>query len=71
MSTNEQLTYLVKGMSCGHCEASVKKEVGALAGVSDVDVNLRKKIVRVSGEQLNDEAIRGAIDEAGYDAAPA
>jgi copper chaperone len=71
MSTNEQLTYLVKGMSCGHCEASVKKEVGALAGVSDVDVNLRKKIVRVSGEQLNDEAIRGAIDEAGYDAVPA
>lgn len=71
MSTNEQLTYLVKGMSCGHCEASVKKEVGALAGVSDVDVNLREKRVRVSGEQLNDEAIRGAIDEAGYDAVPA
>jgi copper chaperone len=71
MSTNEQLTYLVNGMSCGHCEASVKEEVGALAGVSGVDVDLATKLVRVSGEQLNDEAIRAAIDEAGYEAAPA
>ena len=71
MSTNGQLTYLVSGMSCGHCEASVKEEVGALAGVSGVDVDLATKLVRVSGEQLSDEAIRAAIDEAGYEAAPA
>jgi len=26
-------TYTVTGMSCGHCEASVRKEVGGVAGV--------------------------------------
>ncbi|MBK5231098.1 MAG: heavy-metal-associated domain-containing protein [Thermoleophilia bacterium] len=71
MSTNGQLTYRVSGMSCGHCEASVKEEVGALAGVSGVDVDLATKLVRVSGEQLSDEAIRAAIGDAGYEAAPA
>ena len=68
MSEAQELTYLVKGMSCGHCEASVKQEVGEVAGVSDVAVDLATKLVRVSGQGLDDGAIRAAIDEAGYDA---
>ncbi len=64
----KQLTYSVPGMSCGHCEASVKQEVSGLAGVDAVDVDLKTKLVRVSGEPLDDAAIRAAIDEAGYDA---
>lgn len=68
MSEQGELNYLVKGMSCGHCESAVKQEVGAVAGVSDVTVDLTTKLVRVSGEGLNDAAIRAAIDEAGYDA---
>ncbi|MBI4898289.1 MAG: heavy-metal-associated domain-containing protein [Actinobacteria bacterium] len=71
MSTNEELTYLVKGMTCGHCEAAVREEVGGLEDVESVDVDLGAKLVRVHGQGLSDEAIRAAIDEAGYEAVPA
>lgn len=69
--TSETLTYRVDGINCGHCEAAIKSEVGALPEVSEVEVDLAAKIVRVRGTGLRDEAIRAAIDEAGYDAVPA
>jgi copper ion binding protein len=62
-------TYTVPGMSCEHCRTAVTEEVGAVAGVEAVDVDLDAKRVTVSGEALDDEAIRSAIDEAGYDVA--
>jgi len=70
MST-AQLTYLVDGMSCEHCRAAIATEVGALAGVGGVEVDLGTKLVRIHGEGLDDAAVRAAIDEAGYDAVPA
>lgn len=33
-------TINVNGMTCGHCEAAVKEELGALPGVTDVAVEL-------------------------------
>jgi copper chaperone len=62
------LTFTVPGMTCGHCESSVKQEVGALAGVSHVDVDLASKVVTVSGAALDRDTIIAAIDEAGFDA---
>jgi copper chaperone len=67
--TIEQLTYSVPGMSCGHCRAAITAEVQRIAGVASVDVDLDAKRVTVAGEQLDDAAVRAAIDEAGYDAA--
>jgi copper chaperone len=61
--------YTVPGMSCSHCEAAVKEEVSALAGVDAVEVDLESKRVEVRGEGLDDGAIRAAIEEAGYEAA--
>ena len=63
------LTLSVPAMTCGHCEASVKKEVGALAGVTGVDVDLDTKNVTVTGDELDRDAIVEAIDEAGFDVA--
>ena len=63
------LTLSVPSMTCGHCEASVKQEVGAIAGVSGVDVNLETKDVTVTGDELDRDAIVAAIDEAGFDVA--
>lgn len=57
----------VPGMSCGHCEAAVKGEVGKVAGVSGVVVDLTTKIVTVEGDQLDVAAITTAIDEAGFE----
>ncbi|MEQ1701008.1 MAG: heavy-metal-associated domain-containing protein [Ilumatobacteraceae bacterium] len=61
------LTFSVPGMTCGHCEAAVKGEVGKVAGVADVAVDLGTKIVTVNGEGLDEAAIVAAIDEAGFE----
>jgi copper chaperone len=65
----ETATYSVPAMHCGHCERAVKEEVGAVRGVASVDVDLETKIVTVTGEPLDDAALRAAIEEAGYEAA--
>lgn len=64
----ETATYHVPGISCGHCKAAVTAELSAVEGVQSVDVDLQTKLVRVSGEALDDGALRAAIDEAGYEA---
>jgi copper chaperone len=66
---SETLTYTVPGMHCGHCEAAVTEEVSAVSGVVAVAVDLESKRVDVTGEALDDAAIRSAIEEAGYEAA--
>jgi copper ion binding protein len=61
-------TYTVKGMTCGHCVSSVSSEVGALPGVSGVDVDLPTGTVTVtSDEPLDTGAVRTAVEEAGYE----
>ena len=66
-----ELDYLVPGVSCGHCVTAITAEVTRIAGVSDVAVDLDTKRVHVSGDGVNDDAVRAAIDEAGYDIAEA
>ena len=64
MSTSK---VIVSGMTCGHCAASVREEVGALAGVTDVDVDVASGRVTISSSApIEADAIRGAIEEAGY-----
>jgi copper chaperone CopZ len=65
----DSAVYTVPDMSCGHCEAAVTKEISALAGVESVVVDLDSKRVEVTGSELDDSAIRAAIEEAGYEAA--
>ncbi|HWN26661.1 MAG TPA: heavy-metal-associated domain-containing protein [Actinomycetospora sp.] len=60
-------TYTVAGMTCGHCVASVREEVGEVPGVSDVDVDLAAGRVVVTAESpVDDAAVRAAVEEAGY-----
>jgi copper chaperone len=62
-----ELTFNVPGMTCGHCEAAVKGEVGKVAGVGSVAVDLATKLVTVNGDGLDRAAIVAAIDEAGFE----
>lgn len=62
------VTLSVPGMTCGHCEAAVKSEVGKITGVESVSVDLDSKDVVVTGEALDFDALVEAIDEAGYEA---
>jgi copper chaperone len=59
----------VPGMTCGHCKAAVTEEVGKVAGVTSVAVDLDTKLVTIAGSGLDDAALRAAIDEAGFEAA--
>jgi copper ion binding protein len=60
-------TYQVQGMTCGHCVSAVSSEIGQLAGVSDVAVDLATgKVIVTADQPLEDDAVRAAVEEAGY-----
>ena len=64
-----EVQYTVTGMTCGHCEASVRREVSKLAGVEDVQVSAAAGTLRiVSASDIADDAVLAAVDEAGYSA---
>ncbi|HWL45263.1 MAG TPA: heavy-metal-associated domain-containing protein [Ilumatobacter sp.] len=62
--------YIVVGMTCGHCVASVTEEVTEIPGVTGVDVDLASGRLTVTSDQPVDEgAVRAAVVEAGYQVA--
>ena len=67
MPSADSMTFSVPGMTCGHCEAAVTAEVGALDGVASVQVELDTKMVTVAGAGLDRARIVAVIDEAGFD----
>ena len=67
MAANE---YQVTGMTCEHCEMSVREEVGEVAGVTDVQVSAQTGRLVVTGDgEIDDAQIFAAVEEAGYQAA--
>jgi copper chaperone CopZ len=65
-------TYSVTGMTCSHCVQAVTGELSALPGVAEVQVDLSSGAVTVTSEApLSDDAVRAAVDEAGYELANA
>ena len=63
------LTYNVPAISCDHCKHAIESEVSQVQGVEAVEVDVQAKTVTVSGDPLDEAAIIGAIDEAGYEVA--
>ncbi|KMS90737.1 MULTISPECIES: heavy-metal-associated domain-containing protein [Streptomyces] len=62
--------YKVTGMSCGHCEGSVSGEISQIPGVSSVKaVASTGEVTVVSEAPLDEEAVRAAVDEAGFELA--
>lgn len=61
-------TYTVKGMTCSHCVASVTEEISEIPGVTGVDVDLDSGRVEITSDApVGDDAVRAAVDEAGYE----
>ncbi|GAA2439884.1 heavy-metal-associated domain-containing protein [Streptomyces macrosporus] len=61
-------TYKITGMTCGHCEGAVTAEISGIDGVTDVKAVASTGLVTVvSTGEPNDEAVRAAVDEAGYE----
>ncbi|MEI7030397.1 heavy-metal-associated domain-containing protein [Streptomyces pratensis] len=60
--------YEVTGMTCGHCEGAVVEEVSEIAGVTSVEAVASTGLVTVTSKApVTDEAVRAAVDEAGYE----
>nr|WP_238663277.1 heavy-metal-associated domain-containing protein [Kocuria carniphila] len=63
-------TYQVEGMTCGHCAGRVTDALTALEGVQDVEIDLvagDTSVVTVTSQRpMSTEAVRSAIEEAGY-----
>ncbi|KQR49755.1 heavy metal transporter [Microbacterium sp. Leaf161] len=66
MTKNE---FQVTGMTCGHCEMSVREEVSEIPGVEDIQVSAQTgKLVVTGSAALDDAQILAAVAEAGYSA---
>lgn len=64
MSTTE---FQVTGMTCGHCEMSVREEVEKVEGVDRIDVSAQTgRLVVTSTAPVDADAVIAAVDEAGY-----
>lgn len=62
--------FLVTGMSCGGCEASVRDAVSQIPGVTGVEVSASGgRLVVMSEDHVEDQAVISAVGEAGYQAA--
>ena len=61
----------INGMTCGHCVASVTEELSEVPGVLNVDVILNSgatsKATVVTNTELDDNALRDAVSEAGFE----
>lgn len=60
------LTYSVPGISCGHCKTAIEAEVREVAGVESAIVDIEARVVVVEGP-ADEEAVRAAVIEAGYE----
>lgn len=66
MTTSE---YQVTGMTCGHCELSIREEVEQVAGVTQIAVSAQSgKLVVTGAGPVDDAKVLAAVDEAGYSA---
>jgi copper chaperone len=63
----------VSGMTCGHCVHAVVDEISALPGVHGVTIDLvaggESPVTVTSESPLPEDAVRQAVDEAGYELA--
>ena len=62
-------TLVAPEIECQGCASAIKKSVGAVAGVSDVQVDIDTKRVTVIHELVTaPEAIKAAVEKAGFSA---
>lgn len=59
------LVFSVPDMSCGHCKMRITKALEG-AGFSGFDVSVEAKTVTIDASDA--DAVRAAIEDAGYDA---
>ena len=66
--SDETLRFTIKGMTCGHCVATIKAALLGCEGVEAVEVDLAEGRAKVSGSQLDPSGLCETIGELGYSA---
>jgi len=61
-----ETTIKIEGMSCQHCVMSVKKAIGALAGIEQSDVSVGNALVKYDDSKVKEGDIKKAIEKAGF-----
>lgn len=71
MSIDRTVELYVNGLTCGHCVTSVTEELSEVPGVLNTEVILESggtsKVTVVTDQGVEDEALREAITEAGFE----
>ena len=62
----EVKTYLVEGMFCKNCKSHVENGIKNIPGIEDVIVDVSNGQVRISGRRIDNEEVKGAVEQSGY-----
>jgi uncharacterized membrane protein YraQ (UPF0718 family)/copper chaperone CopZ len=66
MEKVEGITVKVTGMTCSHCEATVKKNLEALKGITSVIADNYSNTVKITGSDINLEKVKTTVNGLGY-----
>ena len=63
----DSMTLKVRGMTCGHCSATVTKALQQVSGVESAEVDLERGEAVVTG-RADAQRVINAVKEEGYEA---
>ncbi len=66
MPTIHEHTYVIEGMSCGHCKLSMTGEIEKVPSVESIEADVVTGRLSVRGDGVDDAAVRAAVAAAGY-----
>ncbi len=66
MNTSNEVTIKVAGMTCSHCEATVKRNLEAMEGISNVEASNKSEEVKIAGSNIDMEQVKEKINSLGY-----
>lgn len=66
MAKVEGITVNVTGMTCSHCEGTVKKNLEALTGITNVVADNKSNTVKITGSSINLEKVKSTVNGLGY-----
>jgi uncharacterized membrane protein YraQ (UPF0718 family)/copper chaperone CopZ len=66
MAKIEGITVNVTGMTCSHCEATVKRNLEALTGITNVMADNKTNTVKITGSHINIAKVKTIVNGLGY-----
>ena len=66
MTKTDGITVKVTGMTCSHCEATVKRNLEALNGITTVIADNKSNTVKITGSDIDLEKVKTTVNGLGY-----